>query len=215
MTVFPSSSATFSTTDKVRMDGHERSSQQFFSNAQTFLSCKHALDKMWLYFTTGVLETVENVNILEKLGQNGGRQMSLDGSTVLSISELYLVAEVAQLDFATHMITTIKAAGLTTANLHIAPLKGKLRAEEKAKDDYSDREKGPAVSWLFDIVRASFICETDAEMMQIVKHFKNCSDEVDGMQLVRLKNRFLSPTPGHSESCEASMGFIEFLNLHS
>ena len=70
----------------------------------------------------------------------------------------------------------------------LAPLKGRDRAAAKARDEYKDKAE-PFVSWLFDVVRGSVLCETEADIVRLYEALRaNPSVEV-----VRIKNRFNPP----------------------
>ena len=56
------------------------------------------------------------------------------------------------------------SAGIAPDRVHVAPLKGRGRAQEKIDDDYADRDPGPACAWLFDVVRAKVVCDTADEV---------------------------------------------------
>lgn len=52
-------------------------------------------------------------------------------------------------------------------------LKGKPRASKKAKNDYSDKDPGPAVSWLYDIVWGSAVFSTASQLIQFLELIRN------------------------------------------
>ena len=87
------------------------------------------------------------------------------------------------------MKDVVANAGIDACKLSLAPLKSKERALEKACNDYSKREPGPAVSWLFDIVRGKVVCASGSEVVSLIDALKsNASVEV-----ARIKNRCASP----------------------
>ena len=67
----------------------------------------------------------------------------------------------------------LTAVGLPVDYLHMAPLKGAERAVEKARDDYEKRVDGPGLSWLFDMVRGSVICEQPEEVHRVIEQLLN------------------------------------------
>ena len=91
-------------------------------------------------------------------------------------------------------------ACLENDRLIIASLKGIKRAKEKAQDDYEDTVPGPAFAWLYDIVRAKFVCSDVDEIVAVIASLQsqvvsdaiinNCS-----FRIIRLKNRFANPNP--------------------
>merc|ERR1711871_783503 len=71
--------------------------------------------------------------------------------------------------------------------MSIAPLKGRDRAEQKMRDDYSDIEPGPPAVWLMDIVRGKIEVDTGEQAVKIVNYLRQHAD------VVRLKNRCVPP----------------------
>ena len=61
-----------------------------------------------------------------------------------------------------------------------APLKGRARAAEKARNEY-DTKPAPATSWLFDLVRGSVICDTEDELVGLIRKL----DADKGVEIVR------------------------------
>lgn len=113
---------------------------------------------------------------------------------VQTIPDLYEAAAVAAEVFQELMNDLVEKTNLDPSMLHLAPLKGQDRAAEKARDDYSGRTPGPAVSWLFDIVRGSLECDTEDQICSVLESlFVNPDPR---LQVIRLKNRFINPTPG-------------------
>ena len=55
----------------------------------------------------------------------------------------------------------VKKACPGSVELKLAPLKGSDRAGAKARDEYA-KNTAPCYSWLFDVVRGSALCETEA-----------------------------------------------------
>ena len=112
------------------------------------------------------------------------RQCGLDGVPAATLDELYAVAAKAKDAYAEAMT----AACPSGAVLKLAPLKGRARAAAKAKNEYAKRA-APATSWLFDVVRGNVICDTEAELVGLIRAL----DADEGVKIVRLKNRFSPP----------------------
>ena len=69
-----------------------------------------------------------------------------------------------------------------------APLKGRDRAKAKAEEQFRSLTP-PCYSWLFDIIRGSALCTTEAEIVSLYKAL-----EADpSVEIVRVKNRFDPP----------------------
>jgi hypothetical protein len=69
-------------------------------------------------------------------------------------------------------------------------LKGRKRTEEKAHDDYSERKPGPAVSWLYDIVRGSIEFSSSEQLLKCIELMKKDKS----ILIVKAKNRFEHPS---------------------
>ena len=113
------------------------------------------------------------------------RQCGLDGTPAKTLEDLYAIAEVAREEYAKVMTAacTDSAAALT-----VAGLKGKERAAAKASEEYKDKTE-PFVSWLFDVVRGSVLCETE----DAIVHLFRAIEANPNIDIVRVKNRFNPP----------------------
>jgi hypothetical protein len=112
----------------------------------------------------------------------------LRDKVVRNLDDLYDAAEPAQTEL-TRVLRSMLAEvkGMDIACLEIPPLKGRDRAYEKAKQEYSEREPGPAESWLFDVVRASVFCKSYKQISDVSRWLgKN-------VHIVGSKNRFSEP----------------------
>lgn len=145
----------------------ENHSSIFFNNAQQFFVCRRELKKEWNKMTVGLVcsneqipKVVDRIEIKEGKYNGDMRQHShLTRNVVVSVNELYETAEFAFAKFELEMNKVITATNLPVSYLHLAKLKGRERAIQKANDDYSSRIDGPSCSWLYDILRLiSFCC---------------------------------------------------------
>lgn len=95
------------------------------------------------------------------------------GGAVRTWDELYDCAAAARPTLEALLMDVVAAAGGDGAGVRIISpppgheLKGRTRAAQKARDDYSDRSPGPAFGWVFDILRSAIVCETP-EMVEVV-----------------------------------------------
>ena len=90
-------------------------------------------------------------------GQDVGdecQQRGLNGKPTASLDPLYEIAERAREVYAEVMNDVCEGG----PPLNLAPLKGRARAGEKARNEYADKT-APCYSWLFDIVRGSVYCD--------------------------------------------------------
>ena len=112
------------------------------------------------------------------------RQCALHGAPAETLDELYEVGNKALLKYAEVMT----AACPDGAVLNLAPLKGRARAEAKARNEYA-KNTAPATSWLFDLVRGSVMCATEEEIVRLYEAL----DKDPRVDIVRTKNRFNPP----------------------
>jgi hypothetical protein len=110
---------------------------------------------------------------------------------VASPDELYEAATAGVLELETVLRAVMEQPGMEGVVLKLAPLKDRGRALEKARDDYSHRAP-PSFSWLFDIARASVVCQTEEQIIGVI----NLLEKAPGVRIIRQKNRFVGPTPG-------------------
>ena len=180
-------------------------SKDFVGHIFGFLRHRRAIDEVWRLSCAGKKSVVEELPSCDdvQVGSryNGScRQMSLCSDPprpVATFAELYETAAVAREIFSDFLLNdlpellALSPTPLRPGDCVVAPLKGEVRAREKALDDYGDRDPGPPASWLFDIVRGSVTCGCEAQIVAIVKAIRGRKD----MHVVRLKNRFKKPTP--------------------
>ena len=123
----------------------------------------------------------------QRFGGGGGG----GGGPVRSLDELYGVAAAARAGFAQMLVDV---AGKVDGVLVKLPsgLKGRARAAEKADDSYAGYSPGPAVSWLFNIVRGSLVCDTVAAVIAVAWAV---ATDPRVKAPVKFKNRFATPTP--------------------
>lgn len=127
-------------------------------------------------------------------------QRRQDGKTpIKSTDELYAVAEQVRPLFDAMLREVANEVGNAVVEVKLPPgLKKRDRAEDKARDDYSNRlcdgedTSRPAVGWVFDIVRGMLVCESAAAVRAVVQRLvKDKRVRV----VLKFKNRFKHPTP--------------------
>ena len=65
------------------------------------------------------------------------------------------------------------------------------RIAPKARDDYADRDPGPAVAWVYDVVRMRFVCGTAEEIIMVLEELKGDERII---AFLSAKNRFKNKT---------------------
>lgn len=161
---------------------------------------------------------------LEQLGEKGLTARTLWSKIVARTDEIYQVAE-QLLEPYKHAVTKLlEQAGLSEANLKVAPLKDPVRIFEKALDDYC---RGPhnlgddvlPEAWVSDVIRASVVVEDgqNQKMIDLQKVLANYQGQPatyrgeqpkyhrnllgqssdDKLYIMRTKNRFRDKLPTH------------------
>jgi tetratricopeptide (TPR) repeat protein len=150
---------------------------------------------------TGDVEAIPKITI-DPSNSHLIHQWSINNSTLTHIDDLYDAARLIEPVFTSLMKQAMVVAEVDAHKFSPAPsLKGKERAAEKARDDYNDNIPGPNFSWLFDIVRGGIECDHAGEIESIIAALNSAAladavKDVCSFRIVRLKNRFVSPTPG-------------------
>ena len=67
------------------------------------------------------------------------------------------------------MVYEVSAAVGGGVEVQVATLKDPVRVSDKAKDDYATRVPGPAIGWVYDIVRMRFLCTTAKQIKAVLK----------------------------------------------
>ncbi|KAL3943271.1 MAG: hypothetical protein SGBAC_002642 [Bacillariaceae sp.] len=176
--------------------------RDFLNHAAQFLDCRYQLKSK--YYENNEFQQIARLYVQTDSGgietdaleyKRQYQQQSTAGTPVNSFEELYEAANIANVVFKDTVMRLAdrarKACGDSREilNVEFPRLKGRERALEKSDDDYMNRTPGPAVSWLYDIVRASIeFASVDqiAAFLELVK--------ADGsIHIVQAKNRFEQP----------------------
>ena len=182
---------------------------QFLETLRAYLSCRAEMDQLYEQIDpTHSLTQIELESKPGMPGKDGGfdatyQQQSISGKAVHTLQDLYQAAEQARPVYEQILQTLVKetAVGSSTAATLVFPegLKGRGRAIEKIRDDYTRREPGPGASWLYDVVRASVLVSNPEQVQACVawlqQHEKQTTTPTGpSLVLVKAKNRFASPT---------------------
>ncbi len=151
-----------------------------YQNLKAFKTAREQIDEIGSVHIKGAVKEIPWVG--KTLGDDC-RQCGLDGEPAATLDALYEVAALARVRY--EEIITKAAGGVT---LLFAPLKGRDRAKAKAEEQFRSLTP-PCYSWLFDIIRGSALCSTEAEIVSLYKAL-----EADpSVEIVRVKNRFDPP----------------------
>jgi tetratricopeptide (TPR) repeat protein len=180
--------------------------KEFLHTIHKYLDCREKMDAK--YLEVDELQTIAKFQLTTDSGgietdsddkfefKTEYQQHSIKAEPVKTLQELYAAAKIIKpiyQDTITRIVDQVcEALGdqKDTVEVDFAPLKGRDRAQAKADDDYSKRNPGPCISWLFDIVRGSIkfsTCEQVAKFVELVQ-------EDPSIHIVKAKNRFATPT---------------------
>ncbi len=122
-------------------------------------------------------------------------QQRIGGSAAVgpaeTVDEIYDAAEAVLPPFE-DMVHEIAADVGGGVEVQIAALKERERVVQKAEDDYSTRVPGPAIGWVYDIVRMRFLCGTAKDIKKVLKRIL-ADPRVKAV--LKGKNRFRVKTP--------------------
>ena len=133
-----------------------------YNNLKAFKSAREQIAEIASSHIKGAVEEIPWVG--KDLGDEC-RQCGPDGTPAKTLEDLYAIAEVAREEY-TKVMTA--ACADSAAALTVAGLKGKERAAAKASEEYKDKT-APFVSWLFDVVRGSVLCETEDAVVRLFR----------------------------------------------
>jgi hypothetical protein len=180
--------------------------KEFLHTIHKYLDCREKMDAK--YLEVDELQTIAKFQLTTDSGgietdsddkfeyKTEYQQQSIKAEPVKTLQELYAAAEISKpiyQDTITRIVDQVcEAFGdqKDAVEVDFAPLKGRDRAQAKADDDYSKRNPGPCISWLFDIVRGSIkfsTCEQVAKCVELIQ-------EDPSTHIVKAKNRFATPT---------------------
>ena len=129
------------------------------------------------------------------------RQRGLNGDIVSNLRDLYDCAATIKSTFDNALLGIAKSLKMSSQSwdgyspevaqtgLTLCALKNAERATDKIKDKYMKIQPGPPESWLYDVVRASFICNTEDQMIAVCEQIQN----FPSFEVVRIKNHFTRP----------------------
>mmetsp|Transcript_12727 Transcript_12727/g.30322 ORF Transcript_12727/g.30322 Transcript_12727/m.30322 type:complete len:694 (-) Transcript_12727:117-2198(-) len=183
-----------------------QSNEEFLNTLHAYLDCRTKMDAEY-----GSVDPSQQLANFQIESDSGGieddtmddknmykyeyQQQSTEWEPVKDISELYTAAEMIRpvyIEKVESLVAKVKEihGQESQIKIKIPPLKGKERAMAKAEDDYGNRDPGPAVSWLYDIVRGSVLFSSADCLLTCVRLIK----EDDSIHIVKSKNRFANPT---------------------
>ena len=182
---------------KLGYDDTNYNSKIVLRNLNQFVKVKYLLDKAWAgYPDTADLKRFTSFwkEDNRTAGQYRQQRLGGGGEPVRDLAELMDVARAAEEQFPAVLDKLLESAGLSTkpydAETHqghvmLAPLKGKARIEAKTAS-WGKVDPGPPCSWIFDVVRATYLADTPAEVAALLDALLAPSGE---FELTMLNNR--------------------------
>ena len=188
--------------------GFRRRLLEHKDNLEFLLHCEEqnnivdALDRFYVDRVSGSFKdwimSLPDINLIEPMKnefEESMRQSRLDdGGVATLLDDVYDAAHAALPLFEDFLRREFGSI----CEVIVAPLKGRERAMEKINDDYSGREPGPACAWLFDVVRGTLICHSEAQMEDCVKRLLEVARSEEYV-FARLKNKFRFPVNGYRD----------------
>ena len=161
---------------------------EFFRDLGEFFRFRKDIDALWASQdgreALEAVEAVDKVKVDHRYEAVGQQVAPRTRAPVDSVAELYEAAEMARPAFEV-VLRRCAGAGV----LKVAPLKGQVRALEKARFDYAERPS--PLSWLSDVVRGTIVCENASDAVAAYEALR----ATPGVQIVKLSNRYARPTP--------------------
>lgn len=77
--------------------------------------------------------------------------------------------------------------------LIICPMKPAERATQKIQERFQKIEPGPPESWLYDLVRASFVCDSEHQINEVCEALQRNYPTI--FEVIQIYNHFLTPYP--------------------
>ncbi|CAJ1966464.1 unnamed protein product [Cylindrotheca closterium] len=170
----------------------------FQQHAAKFLDCRSRMDAEYFEnkeFQQIALLCVQTNSAGIESDTQQYKQQSMTGAPVDSFDELYEAATIANPIFKDTVMRlldrTRKDCGGSGDGVAIEfpRLKDRERALQKADDDYMNRTSGPAMCWLYDIVR----CSIEFNSVDQITRFLDLMKADDSIYIVKSKNRFAQP----------------------
>jgi tetratricopeptide (TPR) repeat protein len=181
-----------------------KETKSFLETLRNYLDCRKQMNSK--YLKVDKRQTIANYEVKEDSGgietdTNGQfkaeyQQQSIHGEPVKTLDELYEAAKEAKPVFYKLIQKLVKQvcdacdSKIEDVVADRPTLKRRKRAKEKAEDDYAQRQPGPGVSWLYDIVRGSVKFASAAQ----VKKFVQLMRKKKSIHIVKAKNRFQNPS---------------------
>jgi tetratricopeptide (TPR) repeat protein len=193
--------------------GYQKS--DYLRNAYYYLSHRKSLLSLWqnlsyqdsAFDETVPTDTIPPMDLVSPTGDTNMRELEyaqwdLTGNVVTNLGQLYEHAEFVKPVFESSLKHIASECNLsvrepqdgreTTAESGLLLCSPKMadRATEKAREEYSKVDPGPACAWIYDILRASFVCDTEEQIRNVYDLIGFDSN----FTVIRVKNRFKTPT---------------------
>lgn len=183
----------------------------FIRNTRIYLAHRQALLNLWqtlsyhetAFDTLGHVEHLSNINLICRgvppKYDPTFRQRGLSGDVIANLRQLYECATYIKPSFDSALRKIAAASNMSVRDwdgndkvaevgIMLCPLKMAERATEKLRSR-KPIEPGPPEAWLYDVIRAGIICESEEQICAICERIQT----YPSFEVVRLQNRFPSP----------------------
>lgn len=133
------------------------------------------------------------------------RQRGLNGDIVSNFKQLYDCGSAVKSTFDSYLNKIAKALHMKTfvwdgysneiddVGLVLCPMKPSDRATQKIQEKFQKIEPGPPESWLYDLVRASFVCDSENQIAEVCDALQRNFTSI--FEVVQIFNHFITPYP--------------------
>ena len=160
---------------------------EVLENAQEFFKHRENYSSVFDIDPFGSIENVSSMDIICRgyppIYDPNFRQRGLNGDVVSNLKQLYECATTVKPTLrriaaahtmevreepSSHSDSSGSGSGSgSDAGLVLCPLKALDQASDKVQRKYRLLDPGPPESWLYDVVRASFVCDSEAQIAAV------------------------------------------------
>lgn len=188
-----------------------------YNKIESFLQNKSELLELWssnhcqntAFDHGGAVDGISNMDIVCRgeapIYDPNFRQRGLNGDIVSNFRQLYDCGLAVKSTFDNHLNKIAKTLHMKSyswdgysneiddVGLIICPIKPSERATQKIQEKFQKIEPGPPESWLYDLVRASFVCNSENQIAEVCEALQRNFTSI--FEVVQIFNHFITPYP--------------------
>jgi hypothetical protein len=188
-----------------------------YQRIESFLHHKLTLTDLWLsnhaqntaFDHSGAIDSICNMDIVCRgdapLYDPNFRQRGLNGDIVSNFRQLYDCGLTVKSTFDNVLNKIAKSLHMKSyswdgysqeideVGLILCPMKPAERATQKIQEKCQKIEPGPPESWLYDLVRASFVCDSEHQMNEVCEALQRNYSSI--FEIIQIYNHFSTPYP--------------------